>query len=286
MRSYTKFWYKIFGDLIRKYKKYFPSIEKDLEIGGFRYTLEEYVSIAIGTIALTFFLEAVGFSIIFTILFKDILSAVMLSVTFSFLLTSIVMFLFYTYPAVIAKNKESEIDKLLPFAVPYMTSIASGNKEPIVIFKTLSKFDEYGKISQESAEIARNVDFFGMNIISAIKKQINKTPSKKWAEILWGIQTSVESGSDLFELLKQKSEELMSEHKRNLKKYSEKISLLIEIYLTLIIIGTIFFIVLSSIVSIISGGTTIALLQTFIVFIFLPLISFGFIILAKSLSPE
>ena len=59
-----------------------------------------------------------------------------------------------------------------------------------------------------------------------------------------------------------------------------------EIYLTAIILGTIFFVILTSIFSGISGaGTNMILLQTLIIFVFLPLLSLGLIVLIKSATP-
>ena len=53
----------------------------------------------------------------------------------------------------------------------------------------------------------------------------------------------------------------------------------------MIITGSIFFIVLSSIIVTISGGLSTVILQSFIVFILLPLLSIAFIVLVKSSSP-
>ncbi|MCD6215990.1 MAG: type II secretion system F family protein [Candidatus Aenigmarchaeota archaeon] len=284
--SYTKFCYNLFGDFSRRIKDKFLDIEKDIKTGGLKYTLEEWISLAITTVGITFFLVAISLSVIFTILFKKISAAVLLSGTFSFVLSSIVLFLFYTYPAVKAKVNQSQVDKNLPFAITYLSSIASGESEPAMLFKAISKFKEYGKLAEESKEITRNIELFGMSTINAMRRQSAKTSSRKFGELLTGIIATLESGTSLFNFLKDKSELFMNEYRANIKKYTQKISLFVEVYLTLIIIGSIFFITLSSIMGIISAGTTIMMLQMFIVFIFLPLISISFIILIKSMSPD
>ena len=124
-----------------------------------------------------------------------------------------------------------------------------------------------------------------MPIHSAIKKRAKTTPSKQFKELLWGINNIYSSGGSVNMYLKGKGNELMADYRRRIKKYSQDLSLFVEVYLTLIIIGAIFFIVLSSIIASISGGAETALIQTFIVFILLPLLSAGFMILIKSISP-
>jgi hypothetical protein len=59
----------------------------------------------------------------------------------------------------------------------------------------------------------------------------------------------------------------------------------VEIYLTLIIVGSIFFMVLSTIMSAISASGSIVILQFLIVFAFLPVISIGFVYMLKGASP-
>jgi flagellar protein FlaJ len=93
------------------------------------------------------------------------------------------------------------------------------------------------------------------------------------------------SGGNLALYLKEKSEEYMNDYRRRIRKYSQDLSLYVEMYLTLIITGSIFFIVLSSIISSISAGLGTIVLQSLIVFILLPLISIGFIFLIRSANP-
>ena len=147
------------------------------------------------------------------------------------------------------------------------------------------KFKEYGEIAEESKNISRYVDTFGMPFSSAIKKEAKKTPSKDFSELLWSINTIVSSGGDLTGFLKSKSEEFMNDYRRRIRKYSQDLGMYIEIYLTLIITGAIFFIVLSSIIASISGGLSTILIQSFVVFILLPFLSIGFVLLIKAASP-
>ena len=59
-----------------------------------------------------------------------------------------------------------------------------------------------------------------------------------------------------------------------------------EMYVTVVIVGSIFFIVMSTIMSMIGGSTgTIVLLQNVVIYFGLPMVSIMFMILVSSLSP-
>ena len=82
----------------------------------------------------------------------------------------------------------------------------------------------------------------------------------------------------------------MELYRRSLNEYSKMISFYTEIYITLMIVGSLFFIVLLAVMLPIggsaSGKSSTLMLQTFLVFFFTPLVSVGFIVLLKAISPS
>ncbi len=284
MIDFVKIAYRLFGRISRPLRVYFFDVKEDLHKANMNYTLEEYLSIAFLTCTVTFVLENIFLGFIFGFFSSPLLSA-FLSFTLSLALTALLFFLFYTYPATASQARESKINKALPFAVSYLATMSSAKVPPIVLFETLSKFDEYGEVTDESKSMVRDVNVFGMTFSSALIKQAKRSPSKDFRELLWGINTVTASGGDLTAFLKQKEVELMNGYRAKIRKYAQDLSLFVEIYLTLIITGSIFFIVLSSIINSISGGLGTTVVQSFVVFILLPLLSVGFIIIIKSISP-
>lgn len=282
--TYAELSYRLFGSLVRYAKPYFLDIKEELRQANISYTLEEYLSIALFTTIVTFVLEATMLSFIFGLLVSPAI-AVILALTLSMTISGVLFFLFYSYPKTASKSRGNKIKKILPFSVSYMATIARSNVPPITIFKTLSEFKEYGELSKEAENIVRDVELFGMTASAAIKKQAKITPSKEFRDLLFGINTMITSGGNLGSYLKDRSNELMGDYRRRIRKYSQDLSLYVEMYLTLIITGSIFFIVLSSIISTISAGLGTILVQTMVVFLLLPMLSIGFIILIRATSP-
>ena len=284
MFSYSKFSYEIFGDFIKSFNFYFYDLKEDIIKANMNFTLDEYLSMSMLTCLISFILGNVFFMILFNI-FTTFLTSFFLSITISIGITASLFFILYIYPSSVVKIRENKIEKSLPFAVSYLTTISSGGGSPINMFKILSEFKEYGEVSKESRNIVRNVNVFGGTFLSAITKQSKITPSKNFRELLWGISSVVSSGGDLTNFLRQKSESLMNIYEGKIKKYSQNLSLIVEIYLTLIITSSIFFITLSSVINSITGGVGIAALQSFVVFILLPFVSIGFMAFIRILSP-
>jgi flagellar protein FlaJ len=283
--SYVGIATKFFGNFSRSVRPQFLDIKEDLLRARMTYTLEEYLSTAFFTTVLVFVVELLLLSFIFGLFLPDIILSVVLSLSLSFALSGLLFFLFYSYPSTVSKSKRSKIKKVLPFAVSYLTTLSSSKLPPITLFKTLSQFKEYGEVAEEAANITRDVELFGMNFSTAVKKQARHSPSKEFSDFLWGLNTVVTSGGDLVSYLKQKTDEFMNDYRRRITKYSQNLSLYVEIYLTLIITGSIFFIVLSSVISTLSGGIGTIAVQGFVVFVLLPMLSIGFLMLVKSVSP-
>ena len=262
---YKKISYKLFSSWVEKYIPYFESLKPDLKKANIKISLREYLSLAFMTSILVFILE---FPFVFVITLFAPGFSVLMGFIFSFSLSIV-----FT----------------LPFATLYLATISGSNAPPKTIFKILSEFEDYGEISKEAKEISKNIDLFGMNVTDALKKAASKSPSEDFKELLWGINTTISSGGDLSSYLHEKATVFMQDYRRRMTEYSQRMSTMLEIYITLIIVGSIFFIVMSSMISAFGIGQSfvelVVVSQFLVIFLGLPLISIGFIILLKKMSP-
>ena len=289
MEDYKKFSYKFLSPKIEKYMSYFDSITLDLKKAGMKISLIEYMSTTIMTSMLVFVLE---FPFIFIItLFIPGFSPAM-GFIFSFSISIVfafgIFFFFYVYPSLSASARKKSIDFSLPFATLYMATVSGGKAPPKTMFKILSKFEEYGELNKESREITRNVEIFGMSLNEALRRSADKSPSEDFKELLWGIETTISTGGNLSEYLHGKAKSFIQNYKRMMREYSQRVGVLLEVYVTLIVVGSIFFVVVSSMMSAFGGGMMdiIVIAQFFLIFLGLPVISIVFVIILKYLSPK
>lgn len=279
---------RLFGEISRPFLDYFDSLRTTLKTADMKYSFHEYVSLLFLATALTWILFMIIGSVFITftlirISLESLAYSISLVVMLSFPITGGVFFLGYYYPNLKAKSVKTEIERSLPFAVFYMATSASSGVNPTQIFRMLSA--RGGIIGREAKKIYNDVVTMGMNLSDALQKAATRSPSPQFADLLWGMISMITTGGDIESYLRGKTRTFMSQYRRSLNDYAKQISMYTEIYITLIIIGSLFFIVLIAIISPLVGGQTI-LIQTFLVFFFIPLISMGFIVLLKGISPS
>jgi flagellar protein FlaJ len=279
--------FKFFGRSLEPFIGYFESIKPDLLKADIGLSLQEYVYIMFFVMQITFIIEFPFIVVITSLILMDAVNSFLLSFTVTVLILIVQFFIFYTYPSVSAGRRKKNIDASLSFATTYMATIASSGAPPITMFKVLAEFEEYGEISKEAAKIYRDVEAFGMELVAAIRKTAKRTPSEELKELLWGLETILTSGSNVGNYLHEKSRLFIADYRRRLEKYSRTLSMLIEVYLTVVLIGSIFFIIMTALMSIIGGGSNVVMLflQFLVIFLILPFVSIGFIFLVKSISP-
>ncbi|MEM5778602.1 MAG: type II secretion system F family protein [Candidatus Aenigmatarchaeota archaeon] len=281
--------FKFFGRTLEPFVGYFDSIKYDLLKANIGYSLTEYVYIMFFTLLLLFVIEFPVIVVIVALILQDAAVAFLFSFTITTVVLLLVFFLFYIYPSMASGKRRKSIDATLPFGTTYLATIASSGAPPIAMFKILSQFKEYGELSVETGKIYRDVEAFGMDLISAIRKTASRTPSEELKELLWGLDTVLTSGGNVGNFLHEKSRGFISEYRRRLEQYSRTLALLIEVYLTVVLVGSIFFIIMTALMSILGGGgdsTSMLFMQFLVVFIALPFASIGFIGLLKAISPS
>ena len=286
---YTKISYKFTKGFVPHFVNYFKDIKRDLKRADINISLKEYIGIAIFSSILTFIFTLPSVSIIVGILVggvNGLISGLIAGFFISLFLSTGVFMSFYVYPSIKVSSRKKKIKHTLPFATLYLSTIAGTGTPPAAMFKLLANFKEYGEVSKEAEKISRDVHSFGADISSALRRAADRTPSEEFRELLWGMNNIISSGGDLRTFLRENSEQFMNEYRRDLDKFSKTLSVLVEIYITLIVVGSVFLIVLSSIMSPLGINTFVLIsIQIGGIFVFLPLASIMFIIMIKGVSP-
>ncbi|MBU5537043.1 MAG: type II secretion system F family protein [Candidatus Aenigmatarchaeota archaeon] len=286
MGFYTRVAFTLFGRFSDNLIVFFPDLSDNLKKAGMKISSKEYISTGILTSFLFFLIEIPLLSFIFGMFFRSVILSVITAITLSALLTIIIFYLFTKYPNTVVADRAKKIDTYLPFASLFLSTIA-GTKLPLdQVFKFFVKNSKYGEVTNQFQMITNDVEAFGLDVHTALQRAIDRTPSKKLREMLYGLLSTSLSGGDVAIYLREKAANQMEDYRLSITQFSKKLVLFIEIYLTAIVLGAIFFVILTSIFSGISGvSSNIILLQSLIIFIFLPLLSLLFILLVKISSP-
>jgi flagellar protein FlaJ len=288
MAELEKISMRLFSDISEKISFFFPDLRTELRVAGIRLTPQEYLAKSLFVSFLAFLISMPLLSFILSFFLSTFLFGFITSVTFSIAIALVVFIIYINRPKSIISQKRDEIDKSLPFLTLNLASIAGSRLQLTEIFRIFYKFSGTGETGRQIKQINDDIYLLGLDINTALERAVERCPSKNLKEILWGILSMNRTGGDIVTFLKEKSANLMLDYKRKLSEFSRQITIYIEIYLTLVVIGAIFFTILTSIMSGLGGGTSenIIVLQSFLVFIFIPAISAAFVFLIKKLTPS
>lgn len=277
------------GNLAADLEPYFQDLGNDLILADIGLTLHEYLALAVLSALGAFGFSAVVIGMFIGLMTMDplgILSAVIMGVFVGVFLAVATFMGFYLYPSIKVGQRRSNIDNNLPFATMYLSTVAGTGTPPAALFQLLGQFDEYGEVSEEARNISRDIYTFGAGTSQALRGAAERTPSDKFKELLWGINSILTTGGDLRSYLQEKSEAYMADYRRSLDEYTDTLSLLVEMYITLVIVGSVFLVIISTIMSALGGNTLLIVsIQIFTVIFLLPLAAVMFIVIVKGVSP-
>ncbi|RLJ07642.1 MAG: hypothetical protein DRP12_01820, partial [Candidatus Aenigmatarchaeota archaeon] len=218
-----KFAVQIFGRLVEPYLGYFESLKLDLKRARMRQSLQEYLSEILLYSVLTFSLVLIFSSVFVPFLTAYATYSYTLSIALALASSGFVFLFGYWYPGMRIGGLRREIEKTLPFAAFYMTTIASSGANPIEIFKLLRQ--RKGIIGREAQRIYTNVTALGMDLATALQRAALRSPSPLFSELLIGMASVITAGGDLEAYLRTKTESLTAGYRRMLNEYSKQISL-------------------------------------------------------------
>jgi len=201
------------------------------------------------------------------------------------IITILVYFILIKLPSSKAKSRGKKIDMHLPYALNFISAMSSAGITPTEIFKSLSKQRIYGEIREEALWIYRDVGLLGRDIISAIKSNINRTPSEKFKEFLQGAIVTVQSGGALKPYFMSKADQYARENRIEQKQLIESLGIMAETYVTGAVAGVLIVIIIIPLLMLISGFKQSDLFFMYIfIAVIIPIIHIGFAWVLSSMS--
>jgi flagellar protein FlaJ len=189
-----------------------------------------------------------------------------------------------SYPSSRARSREHKIDERMAYAAHYMTALASAGVIPTEIFRSLSEQPVYGEITREAAWITKDTHIHGMDILTAMRRATERSPSEKWRDLLQGAITAIASGGDLTLYLSTKSRRLEQENRHVQQEFVDKMGLMAESYVTAAVALPLFLLVMVAIFNLMSVADDIFMIA--IIYVMIPLMNILFIVFVKTQIPE
>lgn len=183
--------------------------------------------------------------------------------------------------------RRKDIENRLPYALNFIAAMASAGVTPADIFQSLAEQPIYGEMQEEAKWIHRDINVFGMDVVTALRKASKRSPSIKLQEFLQGAITTVTSGGKLKPYFLAKADQFMRDNRRMQKEFLETLGVLAESYVTVVVAGPLFLIVMLSVMSMVGSGVESSKMLLYIIsFLMLPICHFAFTLVIKSGSPK
>lgn len=186
-------------------------------------------------------------------------------------------------PAFEKNNRAIKINLTLHNGVAYMYAMRKGGAQLMTIFRSLSERpDIYGEVALEFRQIVRDADFFGYDVVTAIRHLSETTPSEKLKNFLEDLLSVIESGGNMEEFLSIRVRMYQEEARFEQKNFLNILSLVAEGYVTLFVAAPLFLIIIMVVMGM-TGGTAVLQLSV-VTYALLPIGSFIFILLVDLIS--
>ena len=234
---------------------YFKNLNKNLRKINSRFVIGTYVSMIFfaGLVALfiSLFLFAfllffkIGFLFPFITLVEESFFIRFFKIFWIvFIIPIISMALAYFYPVSEANSIGLKINQELPFVTIHMSAIASSGIEPSNIFKIILKGGEYKYTSIEFKKLMNLINFHGEDLVSALRKIANTSPSNKLKDLLNGFAVTITSGGDLNLFLNEHAKSMLFEYKLEREKYSKMSETFMDIYISVAVAAPMIFLMI------------------------------------------
>ncbi len=278
--------YRLFAPLVRR-SKALPKLEESLRKAQMPVRADAYLA----TVWFYDILTA-AFSFVFGLLLAGVAASLLglgaevygLGILVPIVFTWVGHVALMASPGSAAKKRRKDIELKLPYATNYIAAMASAGVIPAEVFKSLSRQEIYGEVAKESAMIYKDLEVHGKDIVTALRRSIDRSPSVKFQELLQGAITTVTSGGDLNAYFRQKASRYQWENRIEQKSFIETMGLMAETYVTAAVAGPLFLLVMVAII-VLMGSGEMSQLQM-IIYLLLPVINIGFMMGLKSMIPE
>src|SRR5208337_4775187 len=158
-----------------------------------------------------------------------------------------------------------------------------GGAQLMTIFRSLSdRSNIYGEVALEFRQIVRDADFFGYDVVTAIRHLSETTPSEKLKTFLEDLLSVIESGGDMAGFLSMRVRLYQEEARFEQRQFLNVLSIVAESYVTLFVAGPLFLIIIMVVMGMMGGQAVLQL--SLVTYAIMPIGSLVFILLIDLIS--
>ncbi|MEM3703134.1 MAG: type II secretion system F family protein [Candidatus Bathyarchaeia archaeon] len=270
--------FRIFGRAAPFFLKHVVEFKDYLERARIKIYPETYVSLMLFISVLTIPVTIISIIIVYFYALIPIIFLVPLPVY--------IMIGFFLIPLSKAGERAANLEREMPFAAAYISVMASGGIAPYTSFKRLAEVELMPAMRSEAREIIKDVEIFGIDPLTAIENAAKRNPLDIFKDFLAGYASTVIIGGDIGHFLERKAEDIFKTRAMRVKAAAERLGMLLETFIIVMVLMSLCFYILFSVESIYSVGISMYSGIILYTYLFTPMLSLMFIYLAHSMQPK
>jgi flagellar protein FlaJ len=270
--------FRLFGSIAPAFLRNVFEFKEHLKRADIKIYPETYVSLMFFTALLTFPVTIAAIVLLYL--------TKMIPLVFLVPMPAYVMIGFIVMPLSKAGERAAVLEREVPFAATYITVMATGGIPPYVSFKRLSNVDLLPATRKEAKDIIKDVEIFGIDPLTAMDQAAKKNPLEIFKDFLSGYASTVIIGGDINHFLETKAGDIFKARAARVKNAAERLGMLLESFITIMVLMSLCFYILFSVQSIYSAGGGMDSTMLMYTYVFTPMLCFVFIYLAHNMQPK
>ncbi len=183
------------------------------------------------------------------------------------------------YPQFVADERERQIDRSLPMTVSFMYALSRSGMSFTEVMRILARNGRvYGEAADEVQVAVRNVDVFGVDVVTAVETMGRRSPSRRFRELSENLTSVLRTGGSLSEFLERQYREFRQEAEVQQERLLTSLATYAEAYAAIGIALPLFGIVVLLILAVGPISDLPLLMARVLVYGFIPLFNLGFIL--------
>jgi len=202
------------------------------------------------------------------------------------IITSVLAYVMrWQLPASTATVRARGIEEGLPRTTAFMFALSRGGMEFPQILRTLTENRVvYGETANEMNVAVREMDMFGRDMITALRRMARRTPSEQFKTFSENMTSILQSGSDLPTFFSDQYERFRDEQEERQEEVLELLATIAEMYVTVLVAGMLFLITILLVFGLLVVDTFMML--ALLIYVMIPLGNAGFALILQQKLDE
>lgn len=274
--SYSKFCFGVFKGLSKRINsEKMQNKNLLLEQANIIMTYDEYLAMTILTTIIIGIVSLIPGIVLFLFLrsFDTLLLLFALPIV-SLILTLMIL---YYYPKYLVNKRAGSINRFLPYAVNFISTMSETGLSPGQMFHALSETDIYGELKSEAEKVSREINVMGIDSITALQHGVEHAPSTKLKSFLQGMVGTLQAGSNLGNYFDTMVQQYMEDDLLTREKNLDFLALVAELFVMSAIAFPLFLVIIISVMGFVGESNTSTFDVLFLLsFLVLPMLYFVF----------